>query len=175
MLQRGLMIILMAVALAACDDNNSPTTPADANTVVFRATLLASEEVPAVTNAESTGRGNVVITFHLQRDGGNNITGATVDFLINLHSLPPGTVWTLGHIHEGAQGVAGPARINIGLTPATAITLDTGSITGREFNGIAAPSAALVNAIIANPAGFYFNVHSTLNPSGFVRGQLVKL
>ena len=29
--------------------------------------------------------------------------------------------------------------------------------------------------IIANPASFYFNVHSTLNPGGVARGQLVKV
>ena len=32
--------------------------------------------------------------------------------------------------------------------------------------------AATINSIVANPAGFYFNVHSTLNPGGVVRGQL---
>jgi hypothetical protein len=33
--------------------------------------------------------------------------------------------------------------------------------------------AATINSIVANPAGFYFNVHTTLNPGGVVRGQLV--
>jgi len=28
------------------------------------------------------------------------------------------------------------------------------------------------NSIIANPAGFYFNVHTALNPGGVARGQL---
>ena len=28
--------------------------------------------------------------------------------------------------------------------------------------------------IINNPGGFYYNVHSTLNPGGFARGQLVR-
>ena len=32
-----------------------------------------------------------------------------------------------------------------------------------------------MQAIINNPAGFYFNAHSTLNPGGVVRGQLVKV
>jgi hypothetical protein len=32
--------------------------------------------------------------------------------------------------------------------------------------------APTINAIVANPAGFYFNVHTTLNPGGAVRGQL---
>jgi hypothetical protein len=29
--------------------------------------------------------------------------------------------------------------------------------------------------IIANPAGFYFNVHTALNPGGAVRGQLSRV
>jgi len=28
--------------------------------------------------------------------------------------------------------------------------------------------------INANPAGFYFNAHTTANPTGVTRGQLVK-
>ena len=42
-------------------------------------------------------------------------------------------------------------------------------------NGVAPTDPATINAIINNPAGFYFNVHSTLNPGGVVRGQLVKV
>jgi hypothetical protein len=32
----------------------------------------------------------------------------------------------------------------------------------------------LINEIIANPNGYYFNVHSALNPGGAVRAQLVR-
>jgi filamentous hemagglutinin family protein len=35
-------------------------------------------------------------------------------------------------------------------------------------------TATLAQQIIANPNGFYFNVHSGLNPGGAVRAQLVK-
>jgi filamentous hemagglutinin family protein len=28
--------------------------------------------------------------------------------------------------------------------------------------------------IVANPAGYYFNVHTQLNPGGAVRGQLTR-
>ena len=34
--------------------------------------------------------------------------------------------------------------------------------------------AATLQSIIDNPAGFYFNVHSSTNPGGVARGQLVK-
>jgi filamentous hemagglutinin family protein len=45
---------------------------------------------------------------------------------------------------------------------------DTGSFT---FLGVQA-SAANANAILANPSGYYFNVHSVLNGSRVIRGQL---
>src|SRR5687767_7313400 len=142
-MRRAFLVLTMAVAMAACDDNNTPTSPADPNTVVFRATLLASEEVPPVTNAEAGARGNVVITFHLQRDGSNNISGATVDFLVNLHSFPAGSTWHLAHIHEGGQGVAGGVRVNTGLSLTSPVVLTDGSVTGHAFNGISVTNVAL--------------------------------
>jgi hypothetical protein len=41
--------------------------------------------------------------------------------------------------------------------------------------GIPPQDVALFQQIINNPAGFYFNAHSTLNPGGVARGQLVKV
>jgi hypothetical protein len=38
-------------------------------------------------------------------------------------------------------------------------------------NGISIP-ADRAAAILANPAGHYFNVHTGLNPAGAIRGQL---
>jgi hypothetical protein len=35
-------------------------------------------------------------------------------------------------------------------------------------------TAEVMNNILANPAGFYFNAHTVLNPGGAVRGQLVR-
>jgi hypothetical protein len=35
-------------------------------------------------------------------------------------------------------------------------------------------SAANAQAIVANPAGFYFNVHTPVNPGGAARGQLAR-
>jgi hypothetical protein len=34
---------------------------------------------------------------------------------------------------------------------------------------------AVAQNIINNPSAFYFNIHSTLNPGGVARGQLVKV
>jgi len=178
MVKRGLLILMLAVAAASCDDNNSPTAPADPNIVVFTAQLSAANEVPPIDDVEKDARGNVRITVNLTRDASNNITGATYNFVVNLNSFPTDSVWTLAHIHEGAAGVAGPVRVNTGLSPTTAIPLTTGSISNQTFSNASASAGldpvAIVNSMIANPSGWYFNAHSTRHGGGVVRGQLVK-
>jgi hypothetical protein len=178
MLKRGCVILFMTLALAGCDDD-SPTAPSDPNVVVFTAQLSAQNEVPPITNAEANARGDVRITFNLTRDASNNVTGGTATFVVNLNSFPAGSTWTLAHIHRGGAGVAGGVVVNTGLSTGTAITLTTGSISNQTFsdrpietNG--QPDPALINEIISNPAGFYFNAHTALNGTGAVRGQLVR-
>ena len=48
--------------------------------------------------------------------------------------------------------------------------------TGRPLLTISnvAVSAPVASAILANPPGFYFQLHSALNQAGVVRGQLIK-
>ena len=171
MLKRGVMMLMVAAAVTGCDD--SPTAPDDPNVVVMTAQLSAANEVPPVTNAEVNARGDVRITFNLTRDGSNNITAATATFVVNLNSFPAGSAWTLAHIHEGAAGVAGAARVDTELTPATAIALANGAIANHTITNRPV-DPAVMNNILANPAGFYFNAHTVLNPGGAVRGQLVR-
>jgi hypothetical protein len=178
MLKRGALVLMLAVSLAGCDDD-TPTNPADPNVVVFRAQLSAANEVPPITNTEQNARGDVLITMRVQRDGSNNITGATFDFTVNLNSFPNGSTWTLAHIHEGAPGIAGGVRVDTGLTTATAIPIPNGTISNQRFTGIQfgptqrADFATHIQQLMVNPNGYYFNVHTTLNGSGAVRGPLV--
>jgi hypothetical protein len=134
--------------------------------------------VPPIDDVEKDARGNVRITVNLTRDASNNITGATYNFVVNLNSFPTDSVWTLAHIHEGAAGVAGPVRVNTGLSPATAIPLTTGTISNQTFSNASAQPGldpvATINSMIANPSGWYFNAHTTRHGGGAVRGQLVK-
>lgn len=53
---------------------------AAAETVTFTAQLLASNEVPPVTNAEAGASGDAVVTLDIVRDGMGNITSATAQF-----------------------------------------------------------------------------------------------
>jgi hypothetical protein len=63
--------------------------------------------------------------------------------------------------------------VNTGLSAANPIQLPNGAAT---VNVEAAPIAQdRAQAVVANPAGHYFNMHTTLNPGGAVRGQLVRV
>ena len=116
------------------------------------------------------------MTFHLTRDSAGTITAATVDFVYSVSGFPPGTQLILTHIHEGGPAISGGVKIGAPLSAASPITLADGTATNITFNGITGWSdgVSLVQKIIDNPNGYYFNVHSAINPGGAVRGQLVK-
>ena len=170
------VLVATAVLAAACGSSDGPTSPSQANTVVFTAALSAANEVPPITNADQNARGNASITFHLTRDSSGTITAATVDYVYSLTGFPAGTVIRATHIHEAGPSVSGGVVLDSGLTPATAITLPDGSATNITFTGLTTfvGGISLLQRIIDNPNGFYFNVHSNLNPGGAVRGQLVR-
>ena len=155
---------------AACDD--SPTEPDDDNTVVFTANMTAAQETTPVTGAEANGTGTATITFNLTRDASETITGGTANFSANVANLPAGSTLILAHIHTGAAGVQGGVLVNTGLSAATAITVGANGTATLTINNVSL-NVTDINNIIANPAGFYFNIHSALHPGGVVRGQLV--
>jgi hypothetical protein len=159
---------LAALAVAACGGNNS-TGPSNQPTV-FTVQLSALNEVPPVSNAESTARGTAVITVTTTKDSAGTVTGSSINFNVNMNGFPNGSSAILAHIHPGAAGTNGGVLVNTGLTAGTAIQMPSGSGTfNLTANGV---SAENTNAILANPQNFYFNVHSPLNPGGVMRGQL---
>jgi len=165
----ALLAILSAVAACGSD---SPTTPTTGPSVCT-APLSAANEVPPVTNADANGRGTATITLTAPRDASGAITGAgTMNFSVQLSGFPAGTEVRLAHIHPGATGLNGSPLVNTGLTAATAVTLadGTGSL---NFTNVAV-SQVDAQAIVSNPAGYYFNAHTAANPGGAVRGQLVR-
>jgi CHRD domain len=177
-MKRYAMIVAVAILGAACG-SDSPSSPSNnqPNTMVFTAALSNANEIPTLptTNPDANARGNATVTFNLTRDSAGTITAATVGFVYSLSGFPPGTVIRLTHVHEGGPAVAGGVKIDSGLSPATAITLNDGTANNITFANTTFPDGLpLINAIIANPNGYYFNVHSNANPGGAVRGQLVK-
>jgi hypothetical protein len=70
---------------------------------------------------------------------------------------------SLFHIHTGALGVSGGVHIDLGV--------DTTGGPGTLIDSTAATDA-LLDAVLANPLGFYLNLHTSEFPAGALRGQV---
>lgn len=167
------VLVGIAVLAAACGSSSSPSSPSQANTVVFTAALSPANEVPPVTNADQSGSGTGTFRMDLTRDGSGAITAAKATFVFSLSNFPANSQIILTHIHTGATGINGSPIVNSGLTLATAVQMPNGSVTNQTFSNIdVSPTNAQL--IIDNPNGYYFNVHTTLNTGGAARAQLVR-
>jgi hypothetical protein len=155
-------MILMMLVMVSVASILMPSARADI--VTFSAQLLAANEVPPITNADANAFGSVTITL--------DTTANTARFDVSVSGLASPQI-ILSHIHEGPAGVIGPVRVDSGISPANPVTPVNGNAAFTR-SGLAVPTDVR-DRILANPAGFYFNVHSTLNPVGVVRGQLVRV
>jgi len=122
-----------------------PTT-----TVRFFVTEMTGQnEIPP---ADANGRGTSQVRME---------TGSTqVCFTLAVRNIQlPATG---AHIHRGTATQNGP--VVVGFTPVP----DAAGVA----RGCVTATAELVSEILANPSGFYVNVHSRQFPGGAVRGQL---
>ena len=179
-MKRLVLVALVLMFAVACDDDN-PNSPSDSNTRRFTAILLPQNEVPAITSGPDAGAsGTVQITMTVTRDGANAITGATYDFTVNITGFQPNTTLTGSHIHNAPAG--SNSGIVVGL-PLPLVGTDnvvaTGQVTYTKTNlsstSATVPAATVAQGIWDNPGGHYFNVHTTNNPGGAIRGQLVRV
>jgi len=171
-----LMILALAasvVAVGCSSDNNNPApTPTPQNKFVFTANLSSANEVPPISNAEAGGVGTATLTMNTTRDASGNITAATFDVSVVFSGFPAGVIITLAHIHQAAAGVNGGVVVNM-VPAAGEVTLPNGSGSYVK-SGFPVSPVDLANQILNNPAGFYFNAHTALNPGGVTRGQLTR-
>jgi hypothetical protein len=174
-MNRIVMLALVLMFAVSCDD--SPTSPSDPNVAKFTAILLPSNEVPPVTNADVSASGTMQLTMTVTRDAANTITGATYDFDIHMTGFPANTTLTGAHIHTAPAGVNAGVVVGLPLTPAESV-LPTGQAsirkTGLSSSSATVPAATVAQSIFNNPPGNYFNVHTTVNGGGAIRGQLVR-
>jgi CHRD domain-containing protein len=163
--------VAFALLAAGCGSSTSPS-PTTPTNPTFTATLSPTNEVPPVTNTESTVTGTSSITLITTKDTAGNITAATATFVVNLSGFPAGSSVNIAHIHEGASTCACPVVVNTSLAAGeVTISGGTASFTKAGIN----VDPAVAQRILTNPAGFYFNVHSTLNPGGVARGTLTRV
>ena len=145
---------LVTLSVAAFCATLLLAAPAGAATAVLRATLAAAE-VP--TGGDPAGSGEAYVVA-------DTATGRVCTVVI-----VRGVARVIAaHIHKGATGVIGPHAIDLN-TP-----VDYGSGIAYSVT-CTIESPALVADLIANPAGYYVNVHSFGKPLGAIRGQLTTL
>jgi CHRD domain len=125
------------------------------------ALMSGAQETPAAGDADGTGAAS--FTIDVINAGGPLIGDAQICWDISYAGLTG--VPTAAHIHRGAAGVAGPIVVLPANTSFTNLTA-TGTTGCGDIEG------TLGEEILANPAGFYVNVHTTDFTGGAIRGQL---
>jgi hypothetical protein len=157
----------LVAGLVACggdgDDGNDTevttqtSTPsgekADGTAASLKAQLNGAEEVPSPGVKDGVGSAQV------------DIAGPKVcsDLKATMGEKP-----TKAHIHQGAKGASGPVVVD--LMPAfnpgeAAFTSKTCVDTTPD----------IASRLVADPAGYYVNIHSEGHPDGAMRGQLGKV
>lgn len=137
-----------AGAAQAADDYDSPTN--------HRVHLTGSE---VVEGGSDDGWGDALLRW---RDGDGDVC-----WDVSWNQLS-GTV-TAVHLHRGAVGKDGPSVYEIlsdGTEPG-----DTGSVA----NCVAPESDEDIKAFLADPSGYYVQVHSSEHEHGAIRGQFEQL
>jgi len=112
----------------------------------------------ALTGATAGVSGSATVTV--------NVGQGTVCYELTVNGLPNSAVGTVtaSHIHKGAAGTNGGIVVPFTQIPTNGSS--SGCTTGL--------SKELLKDIIQNPDQYYVNVHSSLQPGGFIRGQLSK-
>ncbi len=160
-------LIGAALVLGACGADQDPalelpetstTSPTGDATGVPSGTV--AEEV-VLENIQLSGAAEVPGPGDEDGDGFANVFLNSADspfcYDLSVNGIAPASA---AHIHQGGADEAGPV----------VITLETPSEGSAE--GCVEVDAALVDAIEADPSGFYVNVHNADFPNGALRGQL---
>ena len=171
-LLRVFPVLIVALGFTACTSYDSTSSPSTTSTATFVATLLTGNEVPPIANNEAGGSATATITFNLTKDSTGSVTAATWDLSVTGTGFPAGTSLTKAHIHSGDAGTNGGIFVNVGLADGE-VKFASGSGSFSKTGLTLTVDQA--NAISANPAAFYFNIHTALNPDGVARGQLTRV
>jgi hypothetical protein len=145
-----LMLALVGLALAVLAV--PAISLAGRNTTEVDAKLTGKAEVPGPGSKK--GKGEIAIFL--------KPTKGKVCFNLDVKNLD--TI-TDGHIHKGAEGVAGDVKVPLFVGQELA---GTGSYDGCTKN----VKKKLIKKIAAHPEKYYANVHTLDFPAGAIRGQL---
>ena len=155
--------VLMVVAATVVVLGTVGTT--EAQTITLTTNLSGANETPA-PGVLTGAFGTATVTW--------DTATQTVSWVIDVWNMPSGT--NNAHFHVGGPGLAGPTVVNIAF-PAS-VSNDyrlTGSATAlsnaRPEQGIRSWED-FAQSLLGGQ--IYINIHSTNNPGGEVRGQVIR-
>jgi hypothetical protein len=121
---------------------------------------VSPQGVPGQGDLDGTAIGTVVLN---NGTGAGNTGSATINLTLSNIDL---TTLLGHHIHQAPATTTGSIVLDFGDPD----TIRTGSVLNGTITGL--PAATITNAL-ANPPGFYYNIHNGPFPGGAVRDQLV--
>ena len=136
---------------------------AEAQTLRFTALLSGANEVPGIASGSG---GTATVTL--------NTATRAVTYKVDVYNMPSGT--TQAHFHVGGPGVAGPVVVNFVVQPnisndfSISGTATSADLVPRQAQGIGSWDD-FIEALVLGQV--YANVHSTVNPGGEIRGQVL--
>jgi hypothetical protein len=140
----GGALVSTAFAQSAAPVGRAPSNP---EVALNAPQMSGSNEVPTVGDPDGSGSALV------------KVNPVTYDVCIAITTQNI-AAFTALHIHRGAAGASGPPVVD--FSPGA----------GPTFQKCVVSTAAITAEILANPAGFYVNVHSTEHAAGALRAQL---
>ncbi len=156
----GMLVLALAGFAAACDDDDNGTGPGQER---FIATLTGAKERPSPVTTNTTG----TATFTLTND-------TTISYAITLVNA---TGITAAHIHLGGPDVAGGIIVGLFGPASPAVNVANGTLVeGRITRGTPLLLGLSFQSLLAlmRTGDVYANVHSTSNPAGVVRDQIIR-
>jgi len=132
------------------------TISANAQTTQFTASADAAQEIPAPTinPALPAPTASFAATYVAGAPGMITVSG---NFSLQ-------NTYAAAHLHLGAPGTNGGVIVNLG----TGVT--SAGMTGTFSGTFPVPAANAADLLNGN---FYLNIHTDINPSGEIRGQLL--
>ena len=156
---RRLLSLAGAAALALL----AGTASAEAQVMNFTALLSGANETPGIASGAG---GTAAVTL--------NTATRTVTYRVDVYNMPSGT--TAAHFHAGGPGVAGPVVVNFTVQAnisndfSISGTATAADLVARQPQGIGSWDDFIQALTLGQ---IYVNVHSSVNPGGEIRGQVV--
>ena len=145
-----------------------------AEMTVLMALMSPANEVPAIQGTSASAVATVLALRTLNSTF--STTSGLVIFDVNYSGFPLDASITGMHLHFGLEGRNGSVTIDSGISSTAQVAAGTGGAGNLHYEVEVdlnrAQALDTLYALFQGPADSYINIHTAVNPGGFVRSQL---